>query len=643
MPLPLRRTIASTALSFIVAQLSGIDALWIPDDMSRAGSIWSPEYSDPLIERAEATCGDDASLVQCGAEFPTNFCCSSGTKCLQLNTSSTITAALCCPAGQDCANINTVSCDQKLQDASAFPGSWLHAEPTTKLETCGSDCCPMGYKCENSNCKAITEDETISGSPSSTTSAPASATAASKSAASDAASSSTAELSSEQAHVLSDAFSGTSFAAGFIPGIIIGITAVAALVFFLRRRKQKNYSAEKDHRGRDTLTDLGPDLPYRRPTFHGRSISEPVVDTSSAYRTDFLNHTPPEQKNRNPQEGLSGYIVNVQSQPKAPITPAPHSNNQSPRHKGLFSHSPFVNQASSPVPTQSPLPHHLKRGTLSFQISPVRALKKQRSMHSLRRRMADVRQPTRPDMSRNSRSGSQETINVAMDTPSQNLSTVGTLQPSRYVPHFAQMASQPTIRTAGTSKSWQTTTSRVSEESTPIEDEPDYTTPTRPGRNSNVQNIGATLQSPYTPSNYPSQYPSLTIRPSNPEPPSSNGTVVRHQPTFVESSPGHKSYYPDPSKSPVSPITADPTTDFLAPPNAAHMGDDRPGRSRLSSIFPSMTDERDEWRYTNMTTFSGMMERAGLRKTLLYTKDQGDPRTWNKDSPVSKWGLGRKK
>jgi hypothetical protein len=330
----------------------------------------------------------------------------------------------------------------------------------------------------------------------------------------------------------------------------LGAFLTACIIFICvrrERRKPKSYVDDKKQHspGRDTLTDLGPFM-NRRPTVHGRSISEPTVDITMGHRTEFLNSSPPSHKEGVYSGSPSGYMVTV----NAPSTP---EEDRTPQRKHWLSHSPFVNQARSPIPTQSPIPSHMKRGTLSFQISPVRALKKQRSMHSLRRQVTSA--TSRSGSSRRngtSRSDSTETIKVLMATPEHH--------PQRHNQPTNQ--SRPTPPPLPTVASWQTAIESTN--NTPIDAEPtmhfprqqsDDQTPTRPGRNSGVPHIGATLNSPYTPSNYP---------------------------------------------------------------NTSHLTVKDDSRKKLDNLWPPAPHGRDSaWRHTAQTTFSGMMEKAGLRKSQL--------------------------
>lgn len=271
------------------------------------------------------------------------------------------------------------------------------------------------------------------------------------------------------------------------------------------------------------------------------------------HRTEFLNSSPQHLKEPS-GNGSSpvGYMTT-------------RDTRNPPQRKHWLSHSPFVNQVRSPMPAQSPLPSHMKRGTLSFQISPVRGLKKQRSMHSLRRHVTSA--TSRSNSSRQngtSRTDSTETIKVLMATPQGNFSNA---KPSRPTP--------PPLPTVA---SWQTAIESTN--NTPVDAEPPFQfpvnnndrheTPTRPGRNSGVPHIGATLSSPYTPSNH-----------------LSNSRHISHVAVKDDS------------------------------------------RTKIDSLWPPAPHERDSmWRHTGNTTFSGLMEKAGLRKSSLLMGP--DPREWNK-------------
>ncbi|EME39521.1 hypothetical protein DOTSEDRAFT_56875 [Dothistroma septosporum NZE10] len=575
---------------FGCSHLPQVRSLWIPGELQKDTANWVPEDFTPfVIKRQDSTCGGNKDLDPCGNDFPADFCCSASTQCLLLNTTATITAALCCPAGQDCQAIAPVNCNQEYQNATTHATSQLHANPVSQLATCGESCCPMGYNCQGGACIAVTKSEATSSLSSilpTTASTITTTTGTSSSTSTSTAGTTITPLALDGAikDSSNDSFSGTSFAAGFVPGLLLGALMIGLLVFCCMRRRKKSASYVDEKRkssGRYTLTDLGPAV-SRRPTVHGRSISEPLADVAMGHRTDFLKSSPPRD---GPNGGLQGYAVHVQSPANNPITPAAQTQ-KSPLTKGWsFSHSPFVNQATTPVPTQPPLPAHLKRGSITtFQIEPVRGLKKQRSQKNLRANMnyaptqsPPTRQATesqpgtnRPDTSR---TGSTETMTVMMDTPGvQTHNTSPSTLPTAV--HRSQDAhkSHHGIIVPASGRTWETTDS---DESTPIEDRPNEYTPTRPGRNSNTADIGKTLQSPYSPSNYPP-----------PPVPESN-------------------------------------MNGLLPPGMGIQG-----------------NRDSQWRNTAMTTFSSIMEKAGWGRNSVQAvkgkKNEGqygmgpDPREWNR-------------
>lgn len=371
-----------------------------------------PSWPTDLITRA-STCGGDASLSQCGNGLPADFCCPAQTTCTKISTTLT-TSVICCPAGSDCSNISPINCNASLQNATLFPASQLHSTNTTgPFEQCGNACCPLGYGCENGMCVAQSAAAAVSSSssaaPSSSLASTSTLTASSTTTTSTAAASpqsseATAAGSSPTAEATSSGgFSSKSFAAGFVPGILIGALLCALILWCLLRRKKS--PSEYTEKGTIRHQPAGfNNMLWNRPAMHERTISNPNSGPSGGHRTDFLRSTPP----RWPPNDNAAESYNVSAE--GPVTPE-----RTPRIKSLFHRSfNFTPSPPTPIPTQSPLPHHLKRGTISHTISPLRALKKQKSMHSLRRQMTDASRGsrrTRPDLSRQ---GSGETIKVGL-------------------------------------------------------------------------------------------------------------------------------------------------------------------------------------------------------------------------------------
>lgn len=513
------RALTTSALSFLVLGLASARVVWIPATFDPS------EHSASVIQASLLP--RDQSTVTCGSGYPQDFTCPASSTCLPLNTTASAQAVLCCPTGQTCNVIAPISCDRSKQNATSSPSSQLHADPTMELQTCGSDCCPMGYECQKGQCYAMhSEALTSSTAPTSpTTSGPSATHASSQATTIDTSSSSLTsaiEVSTSTAAIdsavssqdggpmsvsngdsgTSPDFSGSSFAAGFVPGIFLGAFLCAALLFFLFHKKQRarrtyidSEKADDAQLSRDTLTDLG--TLSRRPTMHGRSISEPVTDleAGNGHRTDFLRSTPPHaQPPYSGPAGQRGYSVEA----TGPITPS-----RTPKAvKALFSRSPFLNQTPSTPPlTQPPLPQHLKRGTLSFKISPVRALKKQKSVHSLRRQMTETsrgavgasrsssRRTRRHD---GTRTGSTETIQVLMSPPEPYTPDQRAVRPAK---------SADTIPSKWPDHSTAETTTGDVADITLSRDQAQHITPTRAPGPSAPPARG--LGTPYTPSNYP--------------------------------------------------------------------------------------------------------------------------------------------
>lgn len=400
-------------------------------------NIAGHHYASAQLHRRDAehnsVCGGDNSLRQCGAQFPSGFCCPESTTCLQLDSSAI--AVLCCPAGLDCGFISPISCDEQAQNATLYPGNQLHSEPTMPLDQCGDACCPSGATCHNGVCAISTKSSASSTVPPSTvpTSAPSSSSIHTADAANATSGSSPSAATTQSAKALggialsdgagstsSDAFSGKSFVAGLFPGVVIGAIIVTLLVWCLDRRRKRHdddhlegYSDHKSFSTADQLTSLST-APHRAMPTHTRSISEPISDPRTGHRTDFARGTPSPPRLVDPLNHNAGSYVATAT---GPITPA-----RTPKVRALFSRSSIFQPPPSPQVTH--LPSHLKRGTLThaYTISPIRALRSKKSSHSLRRQMtASATMPTashekdrdrrRP---RASTTGSEETIRVTM-------------------------------------------------------------------------------------------------------------------------------------------------------------------------------------------------------------------------------------
>lgn len=261
------------AVCIISAAVPATSALAVAVDAAQAMS---------LLRRADAgICGGDSSLSQCGGNFPSAFCCPASTTCTALNDDNGAggqsTSVICCPEGQDCKFIRPITCDIAQQNATLHPSNAIHTTNlTATLETCGTECCPLGYTCKSGLCTMIASGSTSASSSSTTSAAPSSTSISTPTGGSVTSGLSPSESASASATSSAGKASGGSntgaIAGGVIGGIALGVLLTVLGIWIWKRRQ----SAEKKPR---YSGDFGP---------VSRTVSDPIYNPAMSARTEFL-------------------------------------------------------------------------------------------------------------------------------------------------------------------------------------------------------------------------------------------------------------------------------------------------------------------------------------------------------------------
>lgn len=252
----------------------------LPATIAHASAIHAAHLD--LFVRANSECvTSNYSPCNIGS-LPANFCCPSAQKCIAFNDDK---SAICCPAGQDCKTIAPLSCDISKQNATLSPASQLHSTDLTgTLATCGSQCCPKGYTCQNGNCAmaaSSSSSSTLASQASSSASGSASTSKPTSTTAEGAKSTSTSTPSSSPQNSTSTTPHNNNFAApGILVGLLVGLLAGAAITIAIicicGRRRVK--AAKKSSGG----------SVFSSPT---AAISDPIYQNDHP-RTDFLRREP---------------------------------------------------------------------------------------------------------------------------------------------------------------------------------------------------------------------------------------------------------------------------------------------------------------------------------------------------------------
>lgn len=245
--------------------------------------------------------------VACSAAVPSGFCCPQNTQCLALAAGTT---ALCCPKGSTCNRIEPIACDVRLQNPKDHADAVvLTSVFDVELDVCDTGCCPFGYSCAkaasgNGQCVRSEDQSKKPGEgPKSSTTATATATTTATSSKSTASSPSettatATETSSETTTPASSTATATpaadtekgissrtvSVIGGVVGGALVVIIIIVVAILCLRRRRRVN-SAEP-------LYDKPPSRHHGPPSIRGLTISDPVVQQGSEYRTDFMLKSP---------------------------------------------------------------------------------------------------------------------------------------------------------------------------------------------------------------------------------------------------------------------------------------------------------------------------------------------------------------
>ncbi|KAH5657284.1 hypothetical protein HBI17_031420 [Parastagonospora nodorum] len=354
--------------SSVIARLSRISTLLLLATSAQASHIFL---------RQAPTCGGKPDLQQCGTGFPSDFCCPTGTSCMSLN-SADVQSVICCPTGSDCGIIQTITCDVSQLNATQHPENQLHLSETdgVTLPTCGSTCCPLGYKCQSNMC--FKETASPSSSPTTTLPTPSATNPASASQSS----------SCPAAPVQMDAgFNGSSFAAGFFPGLLIGALGTIGLMWAMKKRRES-------HNKERFSGDFG---------HVARQISDPIYDPQHAARTDFMRRG---SRSAQPSPNSTADLVYNDKSNGQPV------HGLTPRIKSMWDRTPKLNFGfNSGLPSNpAPPPPAIRAGNSQDPYTTPR--------HTPRRKHRSHRSTRSHHRPEAARTGSTETIDVLMPAPS---------------------------------------------------------------------------------------------------------------------------------------------------------------------------------------------------------------------------------
>ncbi|WYZ34725.1 hypothetical protein EsH8_I_001001 [Colletotrichum jinshuiense] len=256
--------------------------------------------SIPSVFERQATCAAEG-FSPCGNGLPSNFCCGAGTKCITLAGNTTV---LCCPDGSSCDRISPITCNVELQDPATHPDAQVKTTALkSKLATCGTQCCPFGYACNNQQQCVMNSDQskgpselpaselpTTTPGPTSSVSVPTVipttiTTSPSAPAQQDGNGNDNNEDGDKNDNKNKSTFP-TAIVIGVLCGILVGVGLGVALLLFLARRRRRNAPPLNEKKR------SGAPRPSTSTSSFGNIISEPIPMSDSTLRTDFILKTP---------------------------------------------------------------------------------------------------------------------------------------------------------------------------------------------------------------------------------------------------------------------------------------------------------------------------------------------------------------
>ncbi|KAJ5526115.1 hypothetical protein N7494_012765 [Penicillium frequentans] len=290
-----------------------------------------------------------SSYDSCGGNVPSDFCCPSSSTCLVLDNDTTV---LCCPSGSSCDYISPITCDIQEQNATAYPKASVKTTLLDEsLPTCGKECCPFGYTCENDSLCHMTNSTSTSTTTTSSTATSTTSTSTASSttdlsaygatftpvSSSVSASLNADSTSSSNSTVTScPSFPSKAVLAGFFPGALFGAIAALLISTCVRHRAEKKHLAEINQDTKST----GHNWSSRSSSGAVLGISSPIASEDASYRTDFLLRNPSDKRSSMSSRSMRSMI-----------------NRSGSRVRSLFSTGvPGLDKDVPPLPTASELP-----------------------------------------------------------------------------------------------------------------------------------------------------------------------------------------------------------------------------------------------------------------------------------------------